>query len=74
MVRFDSLTGCAEVWIDGAQVAGKPTPDPGPLQVPFNPGAKTRTLTVRIVVAGGRTSAGITGPVTVLPAASVATP
>ncbi|KQN20662.1 beta-galactosidase [Sphingomonas sp. Leaf33] len=61
-IRFDSIAGRAELWIDGVKVADKATAPPGPLVGRIAAGAGPRTVVVLIDATGGAAS-GIIGRV-----------
>lgn len=47
-VIFTAVTGKAEVWLDGRQVATKRTYEAGPLTIDLPPGQGTRTISLLI--------------------------
>jgi len=47
-LRFRSITGRVEIWIDGQLAARKATPEAAALVAPFPPGEKPRTVNVLI--------------------------
>ena len=64
-IHFKSITGTAEVWIDGKCVAEKKNPRPGPLQADLPASDDNHTVSV-LVNAGNAGKAGLSGTVTVL--------
>lgn len=64
MVGFDAIGGRAELWIDGARVATKDSPAPGPLRAPLAPGAGPRAIALLVEAPAGQPS-GILGPVAI---------
>jgi beta-galactosidase len=57
---FASISGAAEVWVDGKQIASKPDAAPGRLAVPLSPGEGERSVSVLIDNAAG-TQGGLGG-------------
>ncbi|WP_260923272.1 beta-galactosidase GalA [Novosphingobium sp. 9] len=61
-LHFASITGRAEVWLDGQKIATKAQSAAGPLDAPVPAGKDTRKLLV-LVQAEADTPSGLTGPV-----------
>lgn len=70
-LRFASLAGRAEIWLDGTRIAAKGDPAPGPLSLPFPPGTGERQLDVLFDTLGSPAQSGarfaIAGTVSLAP-------
>lgn len=64
-LRFEQIAGRAELWVDGAKLAEKRDPAPGPLEATLPPGADARRVALLVEAAPGRPS-GLLGSVRVV--------
>ncbi|KQU49597.1 beta-galactosidase [Sphingomonas sp. Leaf339] len=62
MIRLAAVSGQAELWVDGKQVATKTSATTGPIEAAFPAGAGPRRIVLLVNAAAGAAS-GIVGPV-----------